>query len=98
MSSAAHHLSCPSAGTQPHGSLKEEAVSYVTKRSSRLDILEDRRSDMGAICVYDFKTVMEGLTLRRLARIGRLVTSVFPGAAAFYVTQVGPMAGGGASR
>jgi hypothetical protein len=76
----------------------EEPVPYGTGGSSRLDVLEDRRSDMGAICIYDMKTGKEGLTPRRLARIGRQVTSAFPGTWLFYITQVGPMAGGNSAQ
>jgi hypothetical protein len=76
----------------------EDPVPYGTKGSSRLDILEDRRSDMGAICAYDMKTGMQGLTLRRLARIGKLISSVYPGTSLFYVIQVGPMAVGTRAR
>lgn len=77
---------------------EEQEVRYGTKGSSRLDILEDRRADMNAICVYDLKTGSQGLTQRRVERIGKLTARVHPGASIVYITQVGPTIGGNPSR
>jgi hypothetical protein len=76
----------------------EQSVPYGTKGSSRLDILEDRRKDMGAICVYDMKTGATGLTAARLTRIGKLVAKVFRDTTLFYVIQIGPTNIGGFGR
>ena len=76
----------------------EKEVPYGTKGSSRLDILEDRRDDMGAICVYDMKAGAAALTMQRVERIGSLVSRIFPGVPMIYITQVGPFVGGISKR
>jgi hypothetical protein len=62
---------------------------YGKLGSTRLDVLEDRREDMGAICVYDVNTGSAGLTTTRIKQIAQVVVKKF-GAVFFYVLEVRP--------
>ncbi|MET3897542.1 SPP1 gp7 family putative phage head morphogenesis protein [Devosia sp. UYZn731] len=62
---------------------------YGKLGSTRLDVLEDRREDMGAICVYDVKTGNAGLTTARIKQIAQVVAKKF-GGVLFYVLEVRP--------
>ncbi|MGV8832736.1 MAG: hypothetical protein ACOH2N_12235 [Devosia sp.] len=64
-------------------------VSYGTPGSTRLDIFEDRRNDMGAICVYDIKTGQRGIGTNQLKAIAEVIRSNYNGAI-FYVIEVRP--------
>jgi hypothetical protein len=67
----------------------DDDVHYGQSGSTRLDILEDRRDDMGAICVYDIKTGRRGLTPRRIEQIAKVVYVVY-GGVMFYIIEVRP--------
>lgn len=64
-------------------------VSYGTPGSTRLDIFEDRRNVMGAICVYDIKTGQRGIGTNQLKAIAEVIRSNYNGAI-FYVIEVRP--------
>jgi hypothetical protein len=64
-------------------------VSYGQKGSTRLDVVEDRRKDMGAVCNYDVKTGRDGLTLNRLREIAERLAGNYPGAV-IYIIEVRP--------
>lgn len=64
-------------------------ANYGTSDSTRLDVLEDRRADMEAICVYDVKTGVAGLDARRVKDIAFRVGKKFPGTS-FYIIEVRP--------
>lgn len=69
--------------------IDEERVPYGTSGSTRLDILEDRKGDMGAVCVYDIKTSNYGLTAARVKKIADLVREHFD-AKMFFVIELRP--------
>ncbi|QQR36566.1 minor capsid protein [Devosia oryziradicis] len=64
-------------------------VSYGQKGSTRLDVVEDRRKDMSAVCNYDVKTGRNGLTLKRLREIAERLAGNYPGAV-IYIIEVRP--------
>lgn len=66
-----------------------EEVLYGTPKSTRLDILEDRTADLGAVCVYDIKTGSYGLTAARIKKISDLVREHFD-ATTFFVIEIRP--------
>jgi hypothetical protein len=66
-----------------------EHVRYGSKGSTRLDILEDRTADLGAVCVFDIKTGTTGLTTSRVDHIADLVRKHF-GQQAFFIIEVRP--------
>jgi hypothetical protein len=69
--------------------IDSEEVTYATRGSTRLDILENRKAELGAVCVYDIKTGTAGLTVTRIAHIARLVEKHF-GAAPFFIIEIRP--------
>ena len=66
----------------------DDAV-YGTSGSTRLDILENRRDDLGAVCVYDVKTGIAGLTVARVKEIASLVRKHF-GDGPFFIIEIRP--------
>lgn len=62
---------------------------YGQKGSTRLDVVEDRRKDFGAVCDYDVKTGREGLTMKRLKEIADRLSRNYPGAI-IYIIEVRP--------
>jgi hypothetical protein len=64
-------------------------VSYGQKGSTRLDVVEDRSKEVGAVCNYDVKTGREGLTLKRLREIAERLADNYPGAI-IYIIEVRP--------
>ena len=67
----------------------DDPVFYGKRGSTRLDVFEDRRDDMGAVCVYDIKTGQEGLTPKRVGQIAEVVFVVY-GGVMFYIIEVRP--------
>lgn len=67
----------------------EEEVPYGTKGSTRLDVLEDTRNEVGYVCVYDLKTGDSQLTIRRVQKIGGDVLKHF-GPSMFIIVEVKP--------
>lgn len=66
-----------------------DLTRYGAFDSTRLDVLEDRRADMGAICVYDVKTGIAGLDAGRVKDIASRIGRKFPGTS-FYIIEVRP--------
>ena len=64
-------------------------AQYGQATSTRLDVLEDRRADLGAVCVYDIKTGDAGLSSARVKQIYELVVQKAPGAI-FYIIEIRP--------
>jgi hypothetical protein len=64
-------------------------VPYGQKGSTRLDVVEERTDDMGAVCNYDVKTGRDGLTLKRLREIAERLADNYPGAV-IYIIEVRP--------
>jgi len=60
------------------------------KGSTRLDVVEDRRKEFGAVCHYDVKTGKEGLTVKRLEEIADRLAKNYPGAI-IYIIEIRPM-------
>ena len=68
---------------------REEEVPYGRKFSTRLDVVEDRRQDMGAVCNYDIKTGRAGLSAKRLSEIAQRLATNYP-LATIFIIQVRP--------
>jgi hypothetical protein len=68
---------------------KVGVAPYGQKGSTRLDVVEDRRKDLGAVCDYDVKTGREGLTMKRLKEIADRLSNNYPGAI-IYIMEVRP--------
>jgi hypothetical protein len=64
-------------------------VPYGRRGSTRFDVYEDRREDLGAVCVYDYKAGAEGLTLQRVAKIARVVGDLY-GEVTIYIFEMRP--------
>ncbi|WP_224705870.1 hypothetical protein [Devosia aquimaris] len=65
-------------------------VRYGTLGSTRLDVFEDSRNDMGAICVYDIKTGQRGIGADQLRAIADVIKARYNGAP-FYILEVRPI-------
>ena len=68
---------------------RKTPVTYGTRGSTRLDVLEDRREEIGYVCVYDVKTGSAVLDHERLLQIAATVLKHF-GPAQFLLFEVKP--------
>lgn len=68
----------------------DEEVYYGKRGSTRLDILEDRTTESGFVCVYDVKTGNSGFGPTRLNEIGASVLKYF-GPVRFIIIEVRPL-------
>lgn len=58
-------------------------------KPSASDVYEDRRADLGAVCVYDCKAGAEGLTAKRVGKIAQVVHDLY-GDVIFYIFEIRP--------
>lgn len=68
---------------------RDENVPYGSRFSTRLDVVKDRRQDMGAVCSYDIKTGRAGLSAKRLEEIAARLAKNYPLTTVFII-QVRP--------
>ena len=64
-------------------------IPYGRRGSTRFDVYEDRRADLGAVCVYDYKAGAEGLTAKRVAKIAEVVRDLY-GNVIVYIFEMRP--------
>jgi SPP1 gp7 family putative phage head morphogenesis protein len=64
-------------------------VYYSQDDSIRLDVVEDRVAESGAVCFYDMKTGKRGLTPKRLQEIAEFVAANY-GSVVFYIIEIRP--------